>query len=233
MTESSDVYYETYYKLAQREGLQGWGNGLIDRLIERQTKRFSGMDILELGASSGEHLRFVSPEPTWSSYIAVDLNPGKTDPSLFKQLVGNKHPSIKNVTFVKCDAQNLPFENDSFDCVFCTCLLAHVDRPEKVLEEMRRVTRNRGQVILGLPSDPGIMNRLVKKVITYPQMKKAGILNPAVLYAREHRNGVANLLELARFVFANDSVDSNYFPFQIKSWNANLAIILNYKIAKS
>ena len=52
-------YYSNSYTVIQRTGFQGWGNSLIDRLIERKVNRKEGMRILELGASSGEHLKFV------------------------------------------------------------------------------------------------------------------------------------------------------------------------------
>ena len=39
------------------------------------------------------------------------------------------------------NAGNLCFKNDSFDIVFCHALLHHVDAIEKVIQEMKRVTR--------------------------------------------------------------------------------------------
>lgn len=58
-------FYSKFYTELQRTGIQGWGNSLIDKLIEKSIKRTEVSNILELGAASGEHLMFVSKDPPW------------------------------------------------------------------------------------------------------------------------------------------------------------------------
>jgi len=48
---------------------------------------------------------------------------------------------LDNVTFQTGDANNLPFEDGSFDVVYCHQLLQHVKDPVGVLREMRRVCK--------------------------------------------------------------------------------------------
>jgi ubiquinone/menaquinone biosynthesis C-methylase UbiE len=224
---SLNTFYRKSYRKLHREGLQGWGNALVDRLIERHTKRFLGMRILELGASSGEHLQFVSIEPAWHSYTCLDISPGISNPDLYKSLVRSNEPIYPRIKFVEASVENIPFHDNSFDLVVTTCLLAHVREPEKALSEIRRVVKPGGQVVIALPADPGILNRLVKKLITFPKMKRMGILSPNLEYAREHINGVGNLLEFIKSQFSNDDLKLRYFPFGIKSWNFSLAIVAN------
>ncbi|HZL91272.1 MAG TPA: methyltransferase domain-containing protein [Pirellulaceae bacterium] len=50
------------------------------------------------------------------------------------------------VSYVQGDAHQLPFADGSFDLVYCRYLLEHVTDPERVLREMRRVTRAGGRV---------------------------------------------------------------------------------------
>lgn len=50
------------------------------------------------------------------------------------------------VQYVSGDAHDLPFADESFDLVYCRYLLEHVAAPERVLAEMRRVTRSSGRV---------------------------------------------------------------------------------------
>jgi ubiquinone/menaquinone biosynthesis C-methylase UbiE len=227
-----EEYYSNFYKSLQRSGIQGWGNSLIDRLIESRVTRFEAMCILEVGASSGEHLQFVSPEPKWSRYVGLDITPGVSDPELFARLIDGNHPNSQAVSFVQGTAEGMPFGDESFDLVVSTCLLAHVPNPERVLQEMKRVVKNGGQIVIGLPTDPGVMNRFIKTLITYPRMKKVGIVNPRLEYAREHVNGIGNLLELIKFHFAESSVIYRYFPSYLPSWNFNLAVIVDCKIKK-
>lgn len=49
------------------------------------------------------------------------------------------------------DAQAIPFLDDSADGILCTGLLEHVQRPEKVVAEIRRVLRPGGRVYAAAP----------------------------------------------------------------------------------
>ncbi len=50
------------------------------------------------------------------------------------------------VRYVQGDAHELPFADGSFDLVYCRYLLEHVADPQRVLKQMRRVTRAGGRV---------------------------------------------------------------------------------------
>ena len=225
-------YYSKFYTELQRTGIQGWGNSLIDKLIEKSIKRTEFSDILELGAASGEHLIFVPKDPPWQKYVCLDVAPGKSNPDLYRELTEGNTPPFYNLSFVQARAEEIPFQDESFDLVVSTCLLAHVREPEQVLREMRRVAKNNGQIVIGLPTDPGILNRLVKFVITYPKMKRMGIETHRLEYAREHINAVGNLVELIKKTFEKDKLQLNFFPFRLPSWNFNLAIIVVCSVKK-
>lgn len=221
-----DEYYRKSYKRIQRGGLQGWGNSLVDRWVEKfGVKGESSHKYLEIGASSGEHFRYFRRPVQSGNYKAVDLAPGISNPELFKEL-----SELGLVEFITGNAEALPFENDSFDRSISLCVLAHVSDPEKVFSELKRVTKPGGYVIVGMPCDPGLLNRLIKQILTYRSMRLAGIQNPQLIYAREHKNGVGNLVTLAKHVFQEDDLNVHYMPFRIRSWNLNLAVILEVKV---
>lgn len=232
MTGERDTYYSEYYKKTHRAGFQGWGNSLIDKIIEKKAVRFPGMKILEIGASSGEHLDYVSVNPIWEEYVCLDLNPGVSDPIMFEKLSNKTSSKFSNLSFIRGDAECLPFSDDKFDLVISACLLAHVNNPEKVLIEMRRVVKSTGQIVIAMPSDPGILNRLVKLLITYPKMKRLGIQFPRLEYAREHRNCISNLIELIKWTFRDDKFYFSFFPFRFRSWNSNLVVTLDCRVLK-
>ena len=52
---------------------------------------------------------------------------------------------------VKADIQDLPFEDNSFDVVFCNHVLEHVDNDQKALSELFRVMKPGGWGILQVP----------------------------------------------------------------------------------
>jgi ubiquinone/menaquinone biosynthesis C-methylase UbiE len=233
MATRLDTYYADQYQKIQRSGIQGWGNSILDRMIEKQVNRAPGMRILELGASSGEHLRFVNQEPPWTKYICVDIRPGVSDKNLYLNITKSKNPFRKNVKFIKGDAEDLPFADNTFDLVISTCLLAHVQNPELVLKEARRVVKNGGQIVIGMPCDPGMLNRLIKFFLTYPRMKRVGVENPRLLYAREHKNSINALIEILKHHFEKDFYKLIFFPFRIPSWNLNLMVTVNCNVVKT
>lgn len=49
---------------------------------------------------------------------------------------------------VVADAHQLPFENESFDCVVCKEVLEHVQKPDVVISEMKRVLKPGGKLVL-------------------------------------------------------------------------------------
>ncbi|HBH47697.1 MAG TPA: SAM-dependent methyltransferase [Bacteroidales bacterium] len=53
----------------------------------------------------------------------------------------------------KCDIQNMPFENESFDVVICNHVLEHVPDDKKAMKEIQRILKPKGYAILQVPAD--------------------------------------------------------------------------------
>ncbi|GEM_PF-677651 len=57
-------------------------------------------------------------------------------------------------TVIACDAENLPFCNETFDMVLASELVEHLWSPQKFIEEAYRVIRNKGHLIIATPEGP-------------------------------------------------------------------------------
>lgn len=214
-------YYQGIYSRLQRSGVQGLGNSLLDWFLIRELKIARALRWVELGAASGEFTRKLLPKIQFSSYIAVDLHPGNANPKLHLEVSKDER-----VTFLQANAEALPLGNSSADVTFSTCLLAHVDQPEEVMREALRVTtQKKGLIIFALPTDPGLLNQLVKRIVTYPRMRRLGISNPEYLYAIEHKHPIHNILAIGNEVFGSDYT-VRYFPGILPGWNLNLIALL-------
>ena len=163
-------------------------------------------------------MKFVNLEHI-HNYICLDLNPGATNPTLYKENL--KRDKVK---FVRANAESIPFPDDYFDLSTSLCVLAHVENPNLTFQELLRVTRSGGRIVITMPCDPGILNRAVKAIVTYPKMKKLRIRKPKLLNAYEHRNSIHHLLQFADEVFGECKVRRKYLPFFFPSWNFNLFI---------
>ena len=70
----------------------------------------------------------------------------------------SKYSSIK---IIKADAAQLPFDNEEFDFVICMITFANfADKKFKALEEMRRVLKDSGKIIISVFSENALEERM-------------------------------------------------------------------------
>ena len=226
--EILDEYYNNVYqKFLFAGGAQGMGIAYFERQVEKFWESVQPSRVLEIGGGSGEHLPFLKYVPS-EKYISIDLRPIVTKEHL------ETLPKELNskLSLVEGNAENLPFEDSSFDRVFTTCLLHHVDDVLAVLLEARRVTEVGGEIAFVFPTDPGIFNQLAKRIISFRKIKKLTQIRPQLFYALEHQNHVLGIMEQIRYVYRLDKLDFHYRPFRlVRSWNFNLLVVA--KIVKT
>ena len=54
----------------------------------------------------------------------------------------------KNTVLIQCDAENLPFKNEAFDCLLAMDIVEHLYYPEKFCAELHRVLSKSGYLIM-------------------------------------------------------------------------------------
>lgn len=165
--------------------------------------------VLEVGRV-GKHLDFI--KHTFDKYIISDLRLPK---------LNNKWSSENRITPFEANAENLPFKNSLFDRVIATCLLHHIEKPERALEEINRVLKPNRTGTIFLSCDPEIMVRLLRAFSTKHRARKQGFDGYSLMIARDHRNHVGSLLEMAKYDFRDRRLKIDYDPFKASSWNLN------------
>ena len=104
--------------------------------------------ILDVGCGSGMVTRDIA-HLTKGKVIAIDGSNEMIDVS--KEVLKN----YDNVKLKKENAESLSFEDNSFDIVTCNLFLMWADNPQKVVNEMARVTKPGGIVLASLEPDYG------------------------------------------------------------------------------
>lgn len=211
-----DVFYESFYN--EILCLQGAAAGAMRRThaaLELGTNPHLQDLILEVGAGNAEHFRFV--KPGFTSYTMLDIRPI----NLPSDLDGDCR-----IRLIQSDAKETPFESDTFDRVIVTCLLHHLDDPEKALTEWRRVVKPGGKLTIFISCDPGLAVRVLRALTTARKAKKLGFQGYGLMIAREHRNHFSGLYSILRFVFRHDGVKVAWHPFRIRSWNVNGFVVV-------
>lgn len=61
----------------------------------------------------------------------------------------------RGIEAVRCDAEELPFEDRSFDTIVASEVIYYLDRPERFLAEAKRVLKPEGRLLMTIPSATG------------------------------------------------------------------------------
>lgn len=226
-------YYDKYFESLCNTGVQGRGSSYFHNLIEKYWVNVSPERILEVGAGSGEHLPYLKKLTlnNVETYTLLDIRPESDNFKGFLHELEIRNPNFepKKFQWIQGSVEEIPFPDNCVDRVVSTCLFHHLENPLQAFQELRRVVVTEGEIAIGLPTDPGILNRAIKRLFTYPKAKKIGIKNPQLIYALEHRNHINGLINIAKAVYIEDDFEVHYKPFGIKSWNLNLAAVIKVK----
>jgi SAM-dependent methyltransferase len=112
----------------------------IDRFVVSNVEAYGNENFI-LDAGAGE-CRF-KEKLEYNRYVAIDATYG--DPSW-------DYSKIDVASSLDC----LPFESDIFDIIICTQVLEHVREPQRVLDELSRILKRGGVVLISAPQGWGV-----------------------------------------------------------------------------
>lgn len=96
--------------------------------------------VLEVGVGTGKNIEYY---PDNIDIAAIDFSEKMLEKAREKAQKYNKQ-----VTLLQMDAQDMDFQDNTFDMVFTTCVYCSVPDPIKGLKEMRRVCKPNGKIIM-------------------------------------------------------------------------------------
>ena len=207
-----DNFYSTKYDEFISRGLVGLVARFTHKSLERNILRISHNkkeDVLEIGAGNGQHIRYVSEN--FNTYTMTDIRP-----EMLPKQVGQ---GIKIISS-SINAESLPFQDDSFDRLVATCLIAHLAHPENALKEWSRVVKKGGLITIYVPCEPGMLLRFSQLFITSRKKKRLGIQNPSLAHYKDH---LQHYPALKTFIISQFPVyKKRMYPIPFFSWNFNL-----------
>jgi ubiquinone/menaquinone biosynthesis C-methylase UbiE len=106
-------------------------------------------NFLDLGCGTGWAVCYVATLlKGQGNFIGIDISKGMIEKAKENAL------GLKNVSFYKASAEELPLENDYFDNIICTNSFHHYLNPIKALTEANRVLKQKGKIyILDITAD--------------------------------------------------------------------------------
>jgi ubiquinone/menaquinone biosynthesis C-methylase UbiE len=116
---------------------------LIELMLETLGKP-GGEPLAILDVGSGQGIDAILLSRKVGQVVGIDIS--REAVRTAKILIRNEHV-FGELSFIVGDAENLPFKTDAFDAVYCKDALHHVSNSMRTLIEMKRVARDRGQVM--------------------------------------------------------------------------------------
>jgi len=117
----------------------------MDRMISESLRQevLGGVrgKILEVGVGTGKNLPLYPPG---SDVTGIDFSPEM----LKRARARAERLGLRNVKLIEMDAQKMDFPDHTFDTVVATCVFCSVPDPVKGFQEIKRVCKPDGQVIL-------------------------------------------------------------------------------------
>jgi len=225
------VRYKKNYENIQYGGCTLRASSLYHNALEKKLENKQFENVLEVGAGSGEHLIYIKHD--FDRYVISDLLLPVLSASANMKAV--EYQENKKVIELKIEnIENLTFTDSHFDRVVVTCVLHHLENPLIALQELRRVTRDGGLINVYIPSDPGLMYRILQTIISTRRFRNHfSDSEIRFLRAAEHRNHVASISSLLLGIFSDDEISIRSFPKINFGWNSRIFQIFNIRVVKS
>lgn len=103
--------------------------------------------ILDVGCADGTFTKVIFDRAKPERIVGIDVLEASV--SFAKKRFAKK----QGLSFRVADAHKLPFKSREFDAVFCLEAMEHVENPNLVISEIRRVLKDSGYLIVLVPSE--------------------------------------------------------------------------------
>lgn len=108
--------------------------------IEAELSHIEYRDLLDCGCGTGPMISLLHDKDSSRHYVGLDITP--------KMIEVAKSKNLKETEWIVGDCEALPFENESFDVIICTNSFHHYPNPQKFFDNVKRVLRPGGRLIL-------------------------------------------------------------------------------------
>ncbi|MFO7967519.1 MAG: methyltransferase domain-containing protein [Archaeoglobaceae archaeon] len=125
-----------------------------------------GSRVIEVGCGTGFTTSEITSKVGEENVTAVDLTPEQMMKAVTKYTSSN---------FVRGDAENLPFRSSSFDAAISAGSIEYWPNPTHGIEEMARVTRSGGRVVVLAPRKPDNIaaRKFAESIMLFPSTQQS------------------------------------------------------------
>ncbi|WP_042412439.1 class I SAM-dependent methyltransferase [Streptacidiphilus anmyonensis] len=125
------IFYDSQMAKSEEAGLRELRRGLVAQ---------AAGDVLEIGAGTGANLEYYGP-------AVRSLAVTEPQPPMLRRLEQHVRERAPHATVLRAPAEDLPFEDDSFDVAVSTLVLCGVEDQRRALRQLARVLRPGGRLL--------------------------------------------------------------------------------------
>ena len=101
-----------------------------------------GKNFLDVGCGTGWAVREASKIIGNGKACGIDISPKMIEKAKIQS------EGFKNVDFKIASSESIPFPDETFDAVICTCSFHHYENPNRVLKEFKRIIKREGKIVI-------------------------------------------------------------------------------------
>jgi 2-polyprenyl-3-methyl-5-hydroxy-6-metoxy-1,4-benzoquinol methylase len=154
--------------------------------------------VLDAGCGDGVQLKGIIKIPELEIW-GIDYNPIRTGRA------GERFPTVN---IVCGDLLDIPFKKKAFDIVLCSQVIEHIPQDDFLLEELAKVVKPEGLLILGTPNEGCFMARLRNHIFARRILKSTDHLH----FYKE--SIIRRKIEGAGFIIQEVMRENWFFPHQ-------------------
>jgi ubiquinone/menaquinone biosynthesis C-methylase UbiE len=139
--------------------LTNWADDASGLIIEKLKDKVP-QKLLDVATGTGSAVFFMSKNWPDCEFTGCDISPDNIEIASLLSL----EYGLQNITFETCQAENMPFGNNSFDALTCSFSIMYFKDVEKALAEFFRITKPKGRIIITSWSGKNALLDLMKTV---------------------------------------------------------------------
>lgn len=101
-----------------------------------------GWGFLDVGCGTGWAVREAADRLQFGTACGIDISPKMIEKAMAHS------PERQNIEFRVATSEAIPYPDESFSSILCTCSFHHYQNPIRALSEMKRVMKTRGKLVI-------------------------------------------------------------------------------------
>jgi len=126
-----------------------------------------GSRVLDVGCGTGYTTEAVLKTLEHGEVIGIDLTPQQ-----LRKAARKLNSEKARLSLSRSDAENLPFKDETFDAIVSVGALEYFPNPHRALQEMARVVKPRGKVVVGGPEFEWFKKTSLNRMLYTPSARQ-------------------------------------------------------------